>query len=178
MATGTTGAPYNFPYPVLTDPVNVHGDLKALAEAIALEFGTFNTTYVSISVRNNSGSSITKGDPVYITGYDSGTSKVTIAKSVSTDIETFPVVGLAAGTMGNNSSGTVITSGIFSDINTGSFSSGDVLYVGTTGGLTATQPATGSGAVGIVIKSATAGSISVGQPKGNGTWGALKAGLA
>lgn len=178
MASGTTGAPYNFPYPVLTDPVNVHGDLKALAEAIALEFNTFNTTYVSLYVKNTSGSSIAKGSPVYISGYDSGTSRPTIAKTISTDISTFPVAGITSTAIGNNSSGYIVVSGIFDGINTSAFSAGNILYVGSTGGLTASQPATGSGAVAIVLKAATSGTISVGQPKGNGTWGALKAGLS
>ena len=33
MATGVTTT-YNFPYPVLTDPVNVHEDIQSLAERI------------------------------------------------------------------------------------------------------------------------------------------------
>jgi len=54
-----------------------------------------------------------------------------------------------------------------------------VLDVGTGGGLTATKPVTGSGAVAIVAKkNASTGILIVGQPKGNGTWVSLKAGLA
>jgi hypothetical protein len=63
------------------------------------------------------------------------------------------------------------------NINTSGFSDGDVLYVGESGGLSATQPSGGSGAVGIVAYSAAEGVIIV-EAKGNGTWGALKAGLA
>ena len=56
--------------------------------------------------------------------------------------------------------------------------SGDILYVGSTGGLTTTQPATGSSAVAVVAKSGSAGILIVGQLRGNGTWGSLKAGLS
>ena len=64
-------------------------------------------------------------------------------------------------------------------LNTSSYTVGDILYVASGGGLTATQPGSGSGAVGVVLKvNASLGAIMVGQPKGNGTWGSMKAGLA
>jgi hypothetical protein len=62
-------------------------------------------------------------------------------------------------------------------INTSGFSDGDILYAAAGGGLTSTRPATGSGAIGIVAYAASDGIIIV-EAKGNGTWGALKAGLA
>ena len=72
-----------------------------------------------------------------------------------------------------------LLSGVFEGINTSSYTAGDILYVANGGGLTKTIPAGGSGAVAVVAKSnASTGIIIVGQPKGNGTWGALKNGLA
>ena len=63
-------------------------------------------------------------------------------------------------------------------MNTSSYTAGDILYVGTSGGLTDTQPAGGSGAVGVVLKAdSTTGVIIVLGAKGNSTWGAVKAGL-
>jgi hypothetical protein len=51
-----------------------------------------------------------------------------------------------------------------------------VLYVANGGGLTDSAI---SGAVAVVATSnASTGTIVVGQPKGNGTWGALKNGLS
>ena len=59
-----------------------------------------------------------------------------------------------------------------------SYTAGDILYVGTSGGLTDTQPAGGSGATGVVLKAnSTTGIILVTPAKNNGTWGAVKAGL-
>jgi hypothetical protein len=176
MATGATNN-YEIPYPLSSDPVNVHEDIQSLAESVESLIQVINGGFQTLDITNNSGASIAKGDPVYISGY--GTTKPTVAKSISTSLATFPVVGLATTAIANASDGVVLLSGIFSNINTNSYTVGDKLYVGTTGGLTITQPTTGSGAVAIVLKkNATTGTLLVGQPKGNGTWGSLKAGLS
>jgi len=180
MATGSTTT-YDLPYPLLSDPVNVHGDIQSLAERIELVLTGLGQKYFTYEVTNSSGSSITKADPVYITGYSS---KPTVAKSNSTSINTFPVFGLAQSNIANGSDGVIIISGVFEGtssipLNTSSYSVGDILYVASGGGLTKVQPTAGSGAVGLVLKSnASLGAILFGQPKGNGTWGSLKAGLA
>lgn len=176
MATGAT-TNYQIPYPLLSDPVNVHEDIQSLSEALDALIGTVGPASRTLTVTNNSGSLISKGDPVYVSGY--GTSHPAVAKCDSDTLSTFPVLGIAQTDISTGSDGVVVLSGIFSGINTNSYNVGNVLYVANNGGLTATQPATGSGAVAIVLKkNATTGIILVGQPKGNGTWGALKAGLA
>ena len=175
MSTGAT-AIYLLPYPELSDPVHVQADIKSLADRLELVFPSAGFEYLTYSVKNSSGATIAKGTPVHITGYSSGT---TVAKALSTNAITLPIIGLATGAISNAATGTVMVSGIFSDIDTSSFTVGDILYVATSGGLTATQPAAGGVAVGQVAKShASTGVIIVGQPKGNGTWGSLKAGLA
>jgi hypothetical protein len=176
MATGST-TNYDIPFPLSSDPVNVHEDIQSLAEAIEALLTTGASAYHTLDITNNSGASIAKGDPVYISGY--GTSKPTVAKSVATNLATFPVIGLAATSISNSSDGVIILSGVFSNINTNSYNVGDKLYVATSGGLTITQPTTGSGVVAVVLKkNASSGIILVEQPKGNGTWGSLKAGLS
>jgi len=166
---------YDLPYPTDASPVDVAGDLQALAEAIDAVLPSLGLPYFTHEVRNNSGATIAKGDPVYVTGFST---KTTVAKSVATDLATFPVMGLATTAITNGSDGVVIVSGIFSNVNTSSYTVGNRLYVATAGGLTATQPAGGSGATGVVLKAnATTGIILVTPTKGNGTWGAVKAGL-
>ncbi len=175
MATGSTNT-YDLPYPVLSDPVNVHEDIQSLAERLEDVLSNVGVPFISLEVRNISGASIAKGTPVYITGY---TTKPTIAKCDSDDLSTFPVVGITQSAISNNTNGVIIVSGVFENINTSSYSAGEILYVANGGGLTDTIPTGGSGAVAVVAKSnATTGVIIVGQPKGNGTWGALKNGLA
>ena len=176
MATGST-ANYDIPYPLSSDPVNVHEDMQSLAETVESLLGTIGPAYHTLEVTNNSGSSIAKGDPVYISGY--GTSKPRVAKCDSDDLTTFPVIGLATTAISNSSDGVVLLSGVFSNINTNAYNVGDKIYVANGGGLTATIPATGSGVVAVVLKkNSSTGILLVGQPKGNGSWGSLKAGLS
>jgi len=173
MATGSTST-YNLPYPLMADQVNVHEDIQALAERTELVL--LSIVAQTVEIINTSGASISKGDPVYITGY---TTKPTVSKSVAETLATFPVLGLAQTAIANGASGFAVTSGTLESINTNAYEAGNILYVGTGGGLTATKPVTGSGAVAIVAKkNASTGILIVGQPKGNGTWGSLKAGLA
>jgi hypothetical protein len=175
MATGAT-TNYDLPYPVLSDPVNVHEDIQSLAERLEDVLSNVGVPFISLEVRNTTGSTIAKGTPVYITGYST---KPLIAKCDSDDLTTFPIVGITQTAISNNSDGVIIVSGVFEGINTSSYTVGEILYVANGGGLTDTIPAGGSGAVAVVAKSnASTGIIIVGQPKGNGSWGALKNGLA
>lgn len=177
MATGETPL-YDLPYPIPADPVDVAGDIQLLAERIEDILPTIGLPYHAIDVINNSGASINQGDPVYISGFDNTSGKPRVTKSQASNIATFPVIGLAETAMGNGTAGSVIISGVFSGISTTSYSAGNNLYVGSSGGLTATQPTAGSGVVAVVLKSNASGILLVGSFKGNGTWGALKAGLS
>ena len=175
MATGVTST-YDLPYPLLTDPVNVHEDIQSLAERLELILSSVGVPFLSIEVHNNSGAAIAKGDPVYITGFST---KPTIAKADAATIGTFPVVGLAQSAIGNSSDGVIVLSGVFTDINTSSYTAGDVLYVASGGGLTITKPTSNAVTVGVVAKSnSTSGIILVTSPRSRAaTWGALKEGL-
>lgn len=180
MATGETTV-YDLPYPLNSDPVDVAGDIQSLADRLELVLPTIGLPYHTIEVTNNSGVSINKADPVYISGFNVTSGKPEITKSQANDLSTYPFLGLAQAAMGNATDGVVVISGVFTNVDTSSYSAGDILYIGSTGGLTATQPVTAttnSGAVGLVAKSAVSGIIIIGSVKGNGTWGSLKAGLA
>lgn len=167
MATGQSDA-YDLPYPLAEDNVNVHGDIKQLVEK--LEAVLPLASYSQINVLNNSGENISAGDPVYVTGYTTAT---TVARAKHDT--TAPILGLAKTAIVNNASGIIVVAGIIQNINTSAFSAGDILYCGETGGLTNNQEH--GGAVAVVIYAAESGIVSV-DSKGNGTWGALKAGLA
>ena len=167
MASGTTNN-FDIPFPVSTDFVNVHGDIEALANKLDIVLPT--ASYSQLAVLNNSGVAINAGDPVYVTGYST---KTTIAKATSSTTQ--PILGLAKTSIPNNNDGVVVVSGVLENINTSGFTAGDILYAGPSGGLTTVQDV--GGAVGIVAHAASSGLIIV-EAKGNGTWGALKAGLA
>ncbi len=159
---------FNLRFPLATDSVNVHGDIKNLVEDLVKALPT--SSYSQLEVLNNSGVAIAAGDPVFISGY---TTKTTVAKATSST--SLPILGLAKNNMANGESGIVVVSGVVAGINTSGFSAGDILYAGTTGGLTTTPDA--GGAVAVVAHAASSGVLIV-EAKGNGTWGALKAGLA
>jgi hypothetical protein len=167
MATDAT-TNYGIPFPKSTDFVNVHGDMEALANKLDIVLPS--ASYSQLAVLNNSGSDIDAGDPVYVTGY---LTKTTIAKATSSTAE--PILGLAKTNIANGDDGIIVVSGVLENVNTSGFNAGDILYAGASGGLTVTQDI--GGAVGIVAHAAESGLIIV-EAKGNGTWGALKAGLA
>jgi hypothetical protein len=172
---------YDIPYPTSASPVDVAGDIQSLAERIEVVLPTIGLPYHTIEITNVSGFSISKGSPVFISGFNNTSGKPEVSSSKASDITTFPVVGLAQSAIGNNSDGVVVISGVFTGIDTSSFSVGDLLYTGTSGGLTATQPisaTTNSSVVAVVSKSNISGTILVGTFRGNGTWGSMKAGLA
>ncbi len=180
MASGETTI-YDLPYPVNSDPVNVAGDIQSLAERIEVILPTLGLPYHTIEVTNDSGVTINKSDPVYISSYNVTSGKPEVTKSQANDLTTFPVIGLAQSAIGNGSDGVVVISGVFTGVDTSSYTAGDTLYVGSTGGLTSIQPitaTTNSGVVGVVSKANINGVILVGSFKGNGTWGSMKAGLA
>ena len=112
MATGAT-ANYDLPYPLSSDPVDIHGDLQDLAEQIELILP--NLVNHTIEVRNISGATIAKATPVYVTGFNT---KTTIGKCDSDNLATFPVLGLTSSAIGNNSDGVVTISGVILDANT------------------------------------------------------------
>jgi len=173
MATGESSN-YDLPFPLSEDPVNVHGDIKQLVEK--LEAVLPLASYSQIAVSNNSGTNIQAGDPVYATGYLTAT---TVARATASTTQ--PILGLAKTNIATGVNGVVVVSGILegtdlNPINTSSYSVGDILYAGEFGGLTKNQDP--GGAVGIVLRVDNIKGLIVVEAKGNGTWGALKAGLA
>jgi hypothetical protein len=168
---------WNLQYPLANDPVNVHGDFKDLATSVQIALNGIDTSIIQVSVINNSGQILSAGTPVYATGYSTAT---TISKALPTT--TSPILGLLKTQLTNGQSGVCVVAGVLQNINTSSFDNGDTLYVGETGGLVGpevdgSKPVTAGGAVGVVAHSNATGIIIV-EAKGNGTWGALKNGLA
>lgn len=90
--------------------------------------------------RNDSGSDITKGTPVYIAGYYSSNGKFLIAPADAGDSSKMPAIGILENTILNGNEGYVHCFGLTTGINTGSFSVGNTVYVADGGGLTSTRP--------------------------------------
>ena len=94
-----------------------------------------------VQVRNESGGTLTKGTPIYISGYSVGLDIVLVAKADSDGSGTMPAIGLIEEDIANNATGKCVTEGRLSGVVTNTFSVGDILYISTTAGvLTATKP--------------------------------------
>lgn len=180
MATNQTSGQFQIAFPRSTDPVNVHGDLEQLAGDVKESLESIDVSIIQIDAKNVSGITLPAGTPVYIFNFAStvpGIKQYTESLWSSGSVK--PVLGLLKTTLNNNSIGKVVVAGVLANINTSSFTTGDVLYVSRPdGGLTKTRPTAGSGAVGIVGYAHATNGVIIVEAKGNGTWGALKAGLA
>lgn len=81
------------------------------------------------AVRNNTGSTISKGRWVYITGSQGTVPTVALAQADSET--TAHVLGIVVADISNNSFGRVLAAGDVQNIDTSSFSEGDTLYLST-----------------------------------------------
>ena len=98
---------------------------------------------INVQARNDSGSSISAGTPVYITGYHAGSSKPLIAPANASSASTMPAFGIVENTIADGAEGVVAVMGIVSGLDTTSpvsFSAGDIAYVASGGGLTNVKP--------------------------------------
>ena len=119
-----------------------------------------NATELQFTAINNTGATITKGSPVYVSGH---TTETQVADADNSSASTMPAFGIAKDDITNGNTGTIVIAGEITGINTSSFSVGDELYVGTSGALTATKP-TGTALiqkVAKVTKAAASGEILV-----------------
>jgi len=79
--------------------------------------------------KNTSGSTITKGQVVYITGSTGNAPNIGLARANS--LTTLPAVGIVLDSIENNNFGQVMYSGIISNVDTSAFATGATLWVST-----------------------------------------------
>ncbi len=144
--------------------INGTGNIDITGEITATTF-IGNMRGASI-FQAKAGEALTKGDPVYISGDDITGNKPIVSIADSDDANKMPCFGLAAETVSANANVNVVTFGTLSGLDTSSFNQGDILYISTTGTLSANKP-TGESSliqnIGKVMRShASAGSIKVG----------------
>jgi hypothetical protein len=102
---------------------------------------------IQLEVYNSTGSTITAGQAVYISGQHSQQSSVSLAQANS--LATSQSIGLANQDIPNNTNGYIVIVGFIKGINTSGYTAGDTLYLSPTvaGGLTNTQPSSPNYAV-------------------------------
>ena len=111
-----------------TTAITVSVDQSVLTVAAASNAETLRTY-----VKNSSGSTITKGQAVYVTGAD-GTNALIGLASASADPTSSKTLGIAANTMTNNAFGYVIENGQLSNIDTSAATAGSSVWLGSTPG--------------------------------------------
>ena len=111
-----------------TTSITVGIDQTALSVATALTAETLRTP-----VKNSSGSTISKGQVVYVTGAD-GTNALIGLATASTEAGSSKTLGIAASTMTNNAFGYVIENGQLSNIDTSAATAGSSVWLGNTPG--------------------------------------------
>jgi hypothetical protein len=167
-----TSGDFSLSYPQATDAVNVHSDIEQLATDVRDALEALDLSIIQVTVINDEPYLLSAGTPVYASGYNVQT---LVKKALPST--TNPIFGLLKTDLASGAQGVVVVAGVLRNVNTSSFTTGDVLYVSEEGFITNTRPVGGSGAVGVVAHAANTGVIIV-EAKGNGTWGALKDGLS
>jgi hypothetical protein len=91
-------------------------------------------------VRNSTGSTITKGSVVYISGATGQIGNITLAQANA--YASSQVIGIVAQDIANNANGYVVTYGTVENVNTATLTSGSPIYLSATtaGALTTTEP--------------------------------------
>ena len=97
---------------------------------------------VQIIVRNSTGSTLTKGQVVYLSGATGNRPNAVLAQANS-EATSSKTIGIVVANIANNSDGNVAVSGTLHDLATNSFADGDAVWLSATtaGAITATPPA-------------------------------------
>lgn len=121
-----------------------------------------------IRVVNNTGSTITNGKVVYISGVQGNRPKIGLATDTDPEIA-HKTIGVATHDIANNAEGFITTFGIVREINTSGFTEGDELYLSANGNFTNIKPASPTHAIkiGYALNSTPNGLIFVTIIHGN-----------
>ena len=123
--------------------VSISGDATIASDGtMTVAAGAANAVIATAKVNEVGG--ITKGQLVYISGATAGLPQVSIADNA--DFSKADVLAVATETKANNLDIVITTLGLIENIDTSAFAEGNILYLGTSGALTATHP-TGINAV-------------------------------
>jgi len=98
---------------------------------------------VYIDVRNQSGLTLTRGSPVYISGYHVGTDNIQVDLADANVEAEMPAIGLIMNDIPHAANGFVTANGILNNVDTSAWSTGDKLYVSDTVGTLQNSKPTG-----------------------------------
>jgi hypothetical protein len=121
---------------------------------------------VEIHVKNQTGAQIDKGEVVYASGTVGASGRILVTKMIADGtVAAKRVLGVAAENIANGADGKVIKFGKLRQIDTSTFSDGDILWVSTTaaGEFQNTEPSQSAGDIALPIAYVVYSSASVGE---------------
>jgi hypothetical protein len=122
----------------LTTTFIVDGNIEAGIQIDAPYFKGSLLGATQQECRNETGSLISKGMPIYIVGYSGN--RVLIAPAEASNSAKMPAVGLLETDIADASNGHYTILGVAKNINTSSYAVNETLYVASAGGLTNVRP--------------------------------------
>jgi hypothetical protein len=136
--SGAFGASSNFTFNSSTNALLVTGTIEATIQIDAPYFKGALLGATQQECRNETGSLISKGTPVYIVGYSGN--RVLIAPAEASNSAKMPAVGLLETDIADSNNGHYTILGVAKNINTSSYAVNETLYVASAGGLTNVRP--------------------------------------
>jgi hypothetical protein len=119
-----------------TSPISATGTTSitvTIDQAAITANSATNAEVIRTYVKNTSGSSMTKGQAVYVSGAD-GTNVTISLSSASTEATSSKTLGLLAQDLSNNAFGYVIETGLIAGIDTSAATAGQTVWLGNTPG--------------------------------------------
>lgn len=114
--------------------INIDGNITA-----EIFYGDLDGPIV-VECKNQTGSDIAAGTPVYVSGYYGTNGKASIAPADAADPSKMPAIGIIETALTSDSEGHVHCFGLSTGFDTSSFTVGQTVYVASGGGLTNSRP--------------------------------------
>jgi len=121
----------------VTDPTSAQ-DAATKAYVDSATSTIDEATKIKATVDNKSGGTLAKGTPVYITGATGNTYHVDAARADTAS--KMPAAGVLAQQLTADQEGEMIIAGFINGVDTSTFTAGDEIYVGATGGFVNSAP--------------------------------------
>lgn len=120
--------------------------LLNVATATATVSGTLTAPHIhgnlagSVYAHVRAGEALLKGQPVYVSGFNNGTSTAEVSKADASNAAKMPAIGIMDADLAHNATGHMVITGTITDVNTAGYAVNSELYVAAGGGMTATPP--------------------------------------
>jgi hypothetical protein len=143
---GTGGGGSNSVTSATTSDGTANLSISNVTTATATVSGTLTASHIHGNLAGNvyahvlAGEALLKGDPVYVSGFNNGTSTAEVSKADASNAAKMPAIGVMDADLAHNATGHMVITGTITDVNTAGYAINAELYVAAGGGMTATPP--------------------------------------